>query len=104
MESVHCAGRERVQIKVEQVSFSESHLSVDNLATKANSTYVITNLRKETFQMELSSEKYFISPLFSSLFTAIQQDMKMRTTVLPCYTAVGPNTEYTPMEFLEAYK
>ncbi|POI27492.1 hypothetical protein CIB84_008758 [Bambusicola thoracicus] len=53
--------------------------------------------------MEQSTEKYFISPLFLSLFAAIRQDMKMRTTVLPCYTAVGPNTEYTPMESLEAY-
>lgn len=30
--------------------------------------------------------------------------MKMRTTVLPCCTAVGPSTEYTPTESLEAYK
>lgn len=54
--------------------------------------------------MVQNTEKYFISPLFLSLFAAIRQDMKMRTTALPCYTAVGPNTEYTPMEFLEAYK
>ncbi|OWK49804.1 Wilms tumor protein [Lonchura striata] len=33
-----------------------------------------------------------------------QRDMKMRTTVLPCCTAVGPSTEYTPTGSLEAYK
>jgi len=96
--------REQIHTKAEQASFGEFHLNLDILAMKANSAYVITGLRNETSHMELSTEKYFIFPLFPSLFTAIQQDMKMRTTVLPCYTAVGPNTEYTPMEFLEAYK
>lgn len=95
---------EQIHIKVEQASFNEFHLNLDMLSLKANSAYVITNLRNETSHVELNIEKYFIFPLFLALFTAIQQDMRMRTTVLPCYTAVGPNTEYTPMEFLEAYK
>lgn len=89
---------------VEQASFGELHLNLDIQAMKANSACVITDLRNETSHMELSTEKHFIFPLFPSLFTAIRQDMKMRTTVLPCCTAVGPNTEYIPMEFLEAYR
>lgn len=96
--------REQIHTKVEQASFGEFHLNLDILGIKANSACVIIDLRNETSHMELSTEKYLIFPLFPSLFTAIQQDMKMKTTALPCYTAVGPNTEYTPMEFLEAYK
>lgn len=101
--SVLCQ-REQIHTKAEQASFGEFHLNLDILAIKANSAYVITNLSNETSHMELSTEKCLIFPLFPSLFAAIQQDMKMRTTALPCYTVVGPSTEYTPMEFLEAYK
>lgn len=42
--------------------------------------------------------------LFPFLLADTQRDMKMRTTVLPCCTAVGPSTEYTPMGSSEAYK
>lgn len=101
--SVLCQ-REQIHTKAEQASFGEFHLNLDILAIKANSAYVITNLSNETSHIELSTEKCLIFPLFPSLFAAIQRDMKMRTTALPCYTAVGPSTEYTPMEFLEAYK
>lgn len=96
--------REQIHAKAEQVSFGEFCLNLDFMAVKANSAYVITDSRKETSHMELSTEKYLIFSLFPSLLTDIQRDMKMRTTVLPCYTAVGPSTEYTPMESLEAYK
>lgn len=95
---------EQIHAKAEQVAFGEFCLNLDIMAVKANSAYVITDSRKETSHMELSTEKYLIFSLFPSLLTDIQRDMRMRTTALPCYTAVGPSTEYTPMESLEAYK
>lgn len=92
-------------MKAEQVSFGEFHLNLDIMAAKANSAYVTTDLRKETSHMELCTEKYVIFfSLFPFLLADTQRDMKMRTTVLPCCTAVGPSTEYTPMGSSEAYK
>lgn len=91
-------------MKAEQVSFGEFCLNLDIMAVKVNSANVATCLGEETSHMEPSTEKYLIFSLFPSLFTDIQRDMKMRTTAPLCCTAVGPSTEYTPMESLEAYK
>lgn len=95
---------EQIHVKAEQVSFGEFRLNLDIMDVKVNCAYVTTDLRKETSHMELSTENYLIFSLFPSLLTDTQRDMKTRTTALPCYTAVGPSTEYTPTESSEAFK
>lgn len=46
---------EQIHTNAEQASFAEFHLNLDILAIKANSAYVITDLRDETSHVELST-------------------------------------------------